>query len=155
MRILKFVGAFLGTLFIILLLTFGFNTQAVFVLFKNSDDLQEGQEWVIRTTSLKTLTEYIGLHPKRVALVSRSAVNPDTTIRYSADVPHTMGTLSNFFLIATYARLVEEDLINPDELIPLAKVNRFQLPYIDHSHHETVKAVLAEQDLITPENKVP
>ncbi|HEX6982395.1 MAG TPA: hypothetical protein VF181_06515 [Balneolaceae bacterium] len=155
MRILKFVGAFLGTLLLILLLTFGFNTKALFVLFENSDDLQEGQEWVARTTSLKTLTDYIGLHPERVAVVSRSAVNPDTSIRYSADVPHTMGTLSNFFLITTYARLVEENLINPNELIPLSETGRFQLPYIDHSHHETVKAVLADQGVLTPQNKVP
>lgn len=155
MRILKFIGAFLGTFLLIFLLTFGFNMQALFTLFENSDDLQEGQKWVSKTTSLKKLTEYIGKQPERVAVVSRSAINSDTTIHFSADVPHAMGTLSNFFLITTFARLVETDSINPNELISLSKVDQYQLPFIDASHHETAKSVMADQEIITPENKVP
>lgn len=149
LRILKFLGAFLGAFLLIFLLTFGFNLQALFTLFDNSDDLQEGQQWVAKTTSLKSLTEYIGLHPERVAVVSRSAVNADTSIRYSAEVPHTMGTLSNFFLLATYARLVEAGSINPDELIALSEIAYYQLPYIDDSHHENAVEALENQDAIT------
>lgn len=154
MRILKFIGVTVGTLLVVFLIVFGFNLNALFTLFENSDDLQEGQEWVSRTTSLKGLTEYIGKHPRRTAVVSRSAANPDTTISYRAEQPHTMGTLSNFFLITTYARLVENGTLNPDELIPLEDTDVYQLPYIDASNHGDAKKALDNRDAVTPDNEV-
>lgn len=154
MRILKFVGAFLGTLLLIFLIVFGFNLDALYTLYENSEDLQEGQEWVSKTSSLKGLTEYIAANPERSSVVSRSAINPDTTIRFSENVPRTMGTLSNFFLIATYARLVENSDLDPDELVSLDKIDHYQLPYIDASHHEDTKSVLENQGLITDKNQV-
>lgn len=155
MRILKFVGAFLGTLVLIFFLVFGFNLDALYTLYENSGDLQEGQEWVSKASSLKGLTEYIGRQPDHAAVVSRSAINPDTTIAYGADEPHTMGTLSNFFLITTYGRLVENGQIDPEELVPLDQVDRHQLPYIDASHHEDAKSALDNQGAITKDGKVP
>lgn len=155
MRILKFIGAFLGTLLIILLLSFGYNFDAVVTLFQNSGDLQEGQEWVPKTSSLKGLTEYIGSNPEHVSLVSRSTENPDTTISYGAEKPRTMGTLSNFFLITTYARMVESGAINPDSLVSLDPIDRYQLPYIDASNHDDAVSVLSDQGYITDDNRAP
>jgi hypothetical protein len=66
-----------------------------------------------------------------------------------------MGTLSNFFLITTYARLVENGEIDPNELISLDAVDRYQLPYIDASNHENAKAVLADEGAITEDNEAP
>ena len=146
MRILKFIGAFLGTLAVIFILVFGFNLQALFTLFENSEDLQEGQQWVSKTTSLKGLTEYIGQNPQHVSVMSRSVPNPDTTIAYREEVPRTMGTLSNLFVITTYARLVEEGQLDPGERIPLDEIDRHQLPYIDASNHEDAKNSLRKQE---------
>lgn len=154
MRILKFIGAAVGSLLLVFLIVFGFNLNALFTLFENSDDLQEGQEWVSRTTSLKGLTEYIGEHPRNTAVVSRSATNPDTVISYGADQPHTMGTLSNFFLITTYARLVENDSLDPGERIPLKEVDAYQLPYIDATNHEDAKAALEDEGAVTSDSEV-
>lgn len=155
MRILKFIGVFLGTLLLVFLIVFGFNLEALYTLYENSEDLQEGQEWVSNATSLKGLTEYIGQHPEHVAVVSRSVTNPDTTIAYGSNKPHTMGTLSNFFLITTYARLVESGEIDPEEPIPLDKVDQYQLPYIDASNHDDAKTALNNREVITSDNTVP
>jgi len=155
MRILKFVGAFIGTLVLVFFLAFGFNLDALYTLYENSGDLQEGQQWVSKTTSLKGLTEYIGEQPAHVSVVSRSVTNPDTIIAYGADKPRTMGTLSNFFLITTFARQVENDQINPKELVSLDEVDRYQLPYIDASHHQDAKSALNNRGVINEENKIP
>ena len=155
MRILKFVGAFVGTLVLIFFIVFGFNLDALYTLYENSEDLQEGQQWVSKTTSLKGLTEYIGEQPAHVSVVSRSITNPDTIIAYGPDRPRTMGTLSNFFLITTYARLVENGNINPDKNIPLEEIDHYQLPYIDASHHQDAKSALNNQGTVTSENEVP
>lgn len=153
MRILKFIGVTVGTLLLVFLMVFGFNLDAVFTLFENSDDLQEGQEWVSKTTSLKGLTEYIGEHPRNAAVVSRSAANPDTIISYRAEQPHTMGTLSNFFLITTYARLVENGSLHPGDLVPLEDTDAYQLPYIDATNHEDAKSALSEKGAVTSDKE--
>jgi hypothetical protein len=155
MRILKFIGVFLGTLVLIFLIVFGFNLDALQTLYNNSGDLQEGQKWVSKSTSLKGLTQYIGSNPRHATIVSYSVTNPDTAITYQADKSRTMGTLSNFFLITTYARLVEKGQMNPDELIPLDETDRYQLPYIDESHHDDTKSVLENRGALTDDGKVP
>jgi hypothetical protein len=136
MRILKFAGAFLGTLLVIFLIVFGFNLNAVFTLFENQKGIQEGQEWVQNTSSLKGLTEYIGAQPQRVSVASVDIDNPDSTILYNPRTPRTMGRLSNIFLIIEYARQVEDGTLDPGEQIPLSKIDRYQLPYMDASAHD-------------------
>src|SRR5699024_4882190 len=155
MRILKFLCTFIGALVLVFFIVFGFNLDALVTLTENSDDLQEGQQWVPLSSSLKGLTEYIGANPQHVSLVSQSAINPDTTIRYGADKPRTMGTLSNFFLITTYARLVENDDLNPDELIPIDETDRYQLPYIDFSNHEDAKSAMRSSNSLTGKDQIP
>ena len=155
MRILKFIGVTVGVLLLVFLVVFGFNLDALETLWKNSDDLQEGQEWVSKTTSLKGLTEYIGKNPEHVSLVSRSATNPDTTISYLPNEKRTLGTLSNFFLIATYARLAETGSVNPDERIPLTDTDTYQLPYIDASNHEDAKTSLRSSGVVDQDDTAP
>lgn len=154
MRILKFIGVTVGTLLLVFFIVFGFNLDALFTVFENSDDLQEGQEWVPKTQSLKGLTEYIGAHPNNTAVVSQSAINPDTMISYGGEQPHTMGILSNFFLITTYARLVEDGGLNPDERVPLEDTDAYQIPYIDASNHKDAKKALKNDGSITSNNEV-
>ncbi len=154
MRILKFLGVFFGTLLLVFFIAFGFNLDALYTLYENSGDLQEGSEWVSKTTSLKGLTEYIGENPNHAAVVSRSVTNPDTVIAYGKNKRHTLGTLSNFFVITTYARLVENGDLDPQELVSLDEVDRYQLPYIDASNHEDAKSDLDSQGAITAKNQV-
>ncbi len=155
MRILKFIGAAIGSLVLVFFLVFGFNLDALSTLFKNSGDLQEGQEWVSKTTSLKDLTEYIAAHPRNVSVVSQSTINPDTTINFRGNEQHTMGTLSNFFLITTYARLVEADSLNPKELIPIKNTDVYQVPFIDASNHDDAVNFLENKGAITSDNEGP
>lgn len=145
LRILKFIGAFLGTLLVVLLIVFGFNLSALTTLVENSGDLQEGSEWVSEATSLKGLTEYMGAHPGRVSLVSAGIDEPDSTIRYGSHAPRTMGTLSNVLLLAEYVRRVEEGGLDPEETVSLEEVDRFQLPYVDASHHRSAVRALRER----------
>jgi len=155
MRILKFIGAFLVTLIIVFFLSFGYNLHALRTLFKNSKDLKEGQEWVSKTSSLKGLTEYIGQHPNRVSVVSRSLTNSDTTINFSPDKAHTLGALSNFFLLATYARQVEDGTLNPNEMVSLKEIDHYQLPYIGSSDHNDSKDWLDNHKAINSKNEAP
>jgi hypothetical protein len=148
MRILKFIGAFVAAFILIILIVFGFNFNALFTLYENQDGIKEGQQWVEKTYSLKGLTEYIGAQPQRVSVASIAIENPDSSIMYNPHTPRTMGRLANIFTLIEYARQVEAGTLNPDEDIPLDEVNRFQLPYIDQSDHESAMETLREQGKI-------
>lgn len=152
MRILKFIGAFLGMLLLVFFIVFGFNMNALYTLFENSEDVQEGYEWVEKTSSLKGLTEYISEQPERTSLTSISIENPDSSIQYNEQTPRTMGRVGNLFLLIEYARQVEEEGLDPDEQISLTEVSRFQLPYIDESGHGNTLSSLQEQDAISDSN---
>lgn len=154
MRILKFIGAFLGTLLVVFLIVFGFNLDALVTLYENSGDLQEGQQWVPKTQSLKGLTEYIGENSERVSLTSIVITDPDSVLNFREEKPRTMGVTGNFFLIATYARLAEEGSVDPEEQIFLHDINRYQLPYIDQSNHSDALAGLENNGSISDENTV-
>ncbi len=153
MRALKFLGFFLGTLIIIFLATFGFKWNALTTLFQNRDAIQEGQQWVSKTGSLKGLTEYIGAQPKRVSLVSIAVGNPDSSLFYNAHTPRTMGRISNLFLLIEYVHQVQAGELNPNEQIPIEQVSRYQLPHIDQSNHKGMIEWLREQQKIR-DNKI-
>src|SRR5699024_8562634 len=59
------------------------------------------------------------------------------------------------FLITTYARLVENDDLNPDELIPIDETDRYQLPYIDFSNHEDAKSAMRSSNSLTGKDQIP
>lgn len=154
LRILKFIGVFLGTLLLVFLIVFGFNMDALVTLYENSEDMQEGQEWVAKTQSLKGLTEYIAEQPEHVSVASLALANPDSSILYNEHSPRTMGALSNIFLVIEYARQVENGTLNSGEPIPLAEVDRYQLPYMDASNHTNAINRLEDQDKVSDENMV-
>lgn len=149
MRVLKFAGAFLLTLIVVLLFTFGYNLDALFTLFENQEGIKEGQEWVEKTYSLKGLTEYIGEQPQHVSVASIAINNPDSSIQYNTHTPRTMGRLANIFFITEYARQVEDGTINPDEQISFSDLSQYQLPYMDESDHDDALNFLQEQSTST------
>lgn len=155
LRILKFVGAFLGTFIVIFFIVFGFNMDALMTLMENSEDIQEGSEWVEKTYSLKGLTEYIGEQPRHVSIVSLAIENPDSSIRYNDDTPRTMGRLSNVILLAEYVRQVEKGAIDPNKQIKLNEVSKLQLPFVDASNHEDALQALRNQGKVSEQNTVP
>lgn len=144
MRALKFAGAFLGALIVIFLIIFGTNLNALLILFENHGALKEGQEWVEKTHSLKGLTEYIAAQPEHVSVVSLASDNPDSSISYNGHTPRTMGRLANLFVLAEYVRQTEEGQLDPDEAVPYAHINRYQLPYMDATDHQDALARLRE-----------
>lgn len=154
MRILKFIGAFLATFLLIFLIAFGFNLDALYTLWNNQADIQEGQEWVQKTSSLKGLTEYVAAQPERVSIASVAISNPDSSIMYNQHTPRTMGRLSVIFTVIEYARQIEAGDLNPNDQVPLEEVNQFQLPYMDESDHEDAIATLHDQDKISDDDSV-
>lgn len=152
LRILKFIGAFLGTFLVIFFIVFGFNMQALFTLFENSEEIQEGQEWVAKTQSLKGLTEYIAAQPERVSVASLALNNPDSSILYNEHAPRSMGRLSNIFLLIEYARQVESGMLDPREEVALSSVGRHQLPYMDASSHDNAVATMRDRGRVSEQN---
>jgi len=154
LRILKFIGAFLAAFLLIFFIVFGFNMNALFTLLENSEDIQEGQEWVAKTQSLKGLTEYIGQQPERVSVASIAIENPDSSILYNEHTPRTMGILSNIFTVIEYARQVEAGELDPNEQVSLSEVAHYQLPYMDASNHSTAVEQLEDREMISDQNSV-
>lgn len=154
LRILKFIAAFITVLLLVFLIVFGFNSDALVTLLQNSEDLQEGQEWVEQTYSLKGLTEYIGANPERVSVVSIATDRPDSSILYRPMAPHTMGTVGNVILLAEFVSRSEAGELDPERLVPLEEVSRYQLPYRNESNHQVTVDLLREEGAITDQGEV-
>ena len=123
------------------------NFSAFKTLYANNDGMRDGYEYIESTYSLKALTEFLGDHPGYISVVSFNVNNPDSGIFYQPDVPRTMGTLSNFFLILEYQRQVAEGLLDPSEQITdFSKIERFSLPEISEESHNKSVAVLGVED---------
>lgn len=121
----------------------GLNYSAFKSLFANSEGMAEGSEYVSNTFSLKGLTTFIGEHPEYVSIVSFNVSDPDSGIFYGADIPRTMGTLGNLFLLVEYERQVATGTLNPDETIDLTELNNYALPEINQNDHEGTMEFLA------------
>ena len=154
MRILKFLGAFLAILIIIFFIVFGFQLDTIYLLFENRDGMQEGKEWIAKTSSLKNLTEYIGAQPEHVSIASLAVDKPDSSILYNEHTPRTMGRLSNIFLVIEYVRQIEEDNLDPDKPVPLSEVKLYQLPYIQASNHDDAISTLSNQGRVSDDGMV-
>lgn len=109
--------------------------------------MRDGYEYIESTYSLKALTEFIGEHPEYMSVVSFNVNDPDSGIYYNADVPRTMGTLSNFFLILEYERQVESGELNPDAVLSdISEIERFVLPDISGESHRKSFELLGVKD---------
>ncbi|WP_157464814.1 serine hydrolase [Balneola vulgaris] len=123
------------------------NFNAFKTLFKNTDGMQEGYEYVESTYSLKGLTEFIGEHPEFMSIVSFNVEDPDSGIYYGADIPRTQGTIANFFLLTEYARQVQEGIIDPATPVNLDDINRYALPQIsENAHNSGIELLEAIED---------
>lgn len=153
-RALTFLAVFLGASLVIFFLTFGFKWDALITSLNNHKAIQEGQEWVAETGSLKGITKYIGAQPKRVSLVSIAVGHPDSSLFYNAHTPRTMGRLQNIFLLIEYVRQVQAGTLDPNEPIPLQKIDRYQLPNLDQSNHQGMVEWLKNTGKIAANNTV-
>ncbi len=124
------------------------NYSAFKTLYANNDGMRDGYEYVESTYSLKALTEFLGDYPEYFSVVSFNINDPDSGIFYQPDIPRTLGTLSNFFLILEYERQVESGIINSEEVITdFNKIERFSLPDIsEESHKKSVEMLGIEDD---------
>ena len=140
MRILKFVAAFLVTAILIVGFVVGWNWKAFNIFFENRKALMEGSEWVTKANSLKGLSEYMGENPAHASVASNVISAADSVIYYREETPRVMGTTSNLFLLIAYAHHIEEGRINPNQMIPLDQITRYQLPDVEESVHEELLA---------------
>lgn len=109
--------------------------------------MRDGYEYIESTYSLKALAEFIGDHPEYMSVVSFNVNDPDSGIYYNADMPRTMGTLANFFLILEYERQVETRELNPNELLTdINEIERFVLPEISGESHRKSFEILGVKD---------
>lgn len=136
MRALKFLLVFIVVAGAIFALVIGTNYSAFKTLFENNDGMRDGYEYIESTYSLKSLTEFLGDHPKYMSVVSFNINDPDSGIYYMPDTPRALGTLSNFFLILEYERQVNTGLIDPNEEISgWDDIERFSLPEVSEESH--------------------
>lgn len=146
-RALKFFLVFAAAASFIFAIVIGFNYSAFKTLFANNDGMRDGYEFIESTYSLKALAEFIGDHPEYMSVVSFNVNNPDSGIFYNADVPRTMGTLSNFFLILEYERQVQTRDLNPNEILSsIDEIERFSLPEISEESHRKSFELLGVDD---------
>lgn len=122
------------------------NYSAFRTLYDNNDGMREGYEYIESTYSLKALTEFLGDHPEFISIVSFNVDNPDSGIYYQAEVPRTMGTLTNFFLLLEYERQVEEGILDPNEVVgDLSEIDRYLLPDVSEEAHKKSLALLEKE----------
>tara|TARA_R110000868_G_scaffold37111_14_gene131625 strand:+ start:35821 stop:36975 length:1155 start_codon:yes stop_codon:yes gene_type:complete len=146
-RALKFFLVFLAAASFIFAIVIGFNYSAFKTLFANNDGMRDGYEYIESTYSLKALAEFIGDHPEYMSVVSFNVNDPDSGIYYNADVPRTMGTLANVFLILEYERQVESGELNPNEILEdIDEIERFSLPEISEESHRKSYELLGVEE---------
>lgn len=145
MRLLKFAAAFIIPACLIFLIAFGLNWKSTRLFFENRESMAEGSEWVDKTYSLSGLTQYVEQHPDRVSVYSVVMGAPDSTLSYGADVPRTMGTTANLFLLLGAAMELNAGNWSADEMLDWEELSRYQLPDISESSHTQSKQVAEER----------
>lgn len=139
---LVFVGVIAG----IYLLVIGPNYSAWQTLRENQGGMAEGVEFVENTYSLKGLTNFIARHPEYVSITSYNMDHPDSGIYFQSNVPRSLGTTANLFLLIEYERQVEEGILDPSEIISRSEIEKFTLPDISQNSHESfLDAIGAKQ----------
>lgn len=144
-RLITFASIFLGTALLIFLLVFGLNREAMELVFDNREAISEGSEWVEKTYSMAGLADYISSHPDLVSVYSIEPGNPEATIAWAETTPRPMGMLSSYLLMTAFASEMESGAINPEEMISLDDVQRFQLPRIGDRELEQAIRLAKEQ----------
>jgi len=137
MRLFKFLAVFAIVLGLVYIVVIGLNMNVFKSVFTNQDALADGSEWVEKTFSLAGLVDFIQVHPDLVSVTlsdTSSASNPDSSsITFEAEQPRVMAGTGHLILLATYARLVQDGLLNPDQIITKDQINRFVVPGFEPS----------------------
>lgn len=159
LRLIKFFGVFLLTAIIIFGFVIGWNWKTFSVFLDNREALLEGNEWIIKTSSLKGLSEYIGENPEYSSVASVTLNRPDLVIFYQEKRERTQGTTANFFILLAYATEINRGNISADELINWDQIDQYQLPGVDESVHLATYRTAVERgwindQLITIENSL-
>ncbi|MGM0459729.1 MAG: serine hydrolase [Bacteroidota bacterium] len=153
-RVLKFIGAFLGTAAIVFSAILFINWNAFTTFFDNRDAMAEGSEWVEQTYSLRGLTHYIGQNPDRVSVASLVAEHPDSSINYMEQVRRPMGTTANFFIMLAAADLIESGKLSPDQTISWEEVTQHQIPGVNRSEHEQSYSAAQNRDWLNNRDEI-
>lgn len=154
MRLLKFIGAFLGAALFIFIIVIAVNWDAYKTIFENQSGWSEGSEWVQKTYSLKGLTQYVGANPAKVSVVSYKISQPDSGIYYGADKPRVMGATGNLLLAIEYARQTDAGMLNRREEIPVSEIEKYQLPSVNEATHKDALDQLREESRISKQNTI-
>ncbi|MFN1835899.1 serine hydrolase [Balneola sp. MJW-20] len=152
-RALTFLAVFLAVTIAVYSMVIGFNFTAFETLFKNKDGMVEGSEYVPNTYSLKGLTEFIGDHPEFASITSYNVNDPDSGIFYQSDKLISLGATTNLFLMMEYERQVEAGMLDPEEEIALAEIEKFALPEISINSHQDLLSEF-ENELVPLDNIV-
>jgi len=155
MRLLRFFLIFLATAILVVGSIFWLNRDSFLTVFQNRASLMEGSEWVEKTYSLGGLVEFMAEQPQFAAIISitdetgregslqqdddtgSSGSNGPHAIRQRAGQMHPAGTLSNLFLVITYADLVAAGELDPATPVDPETVATFYLPETDRRHQRT------------------
>ncbi|MEX0681438.1 MAG: hypothetical protein WD097_08660 [Balneolales bacterium] len=148
MRLLRFLLIFLGVAILVTGSIFLINRDAFLTVFKNREALLEGSEWVEKTYSLGGLIEFMDEQPQHVSMASFTTSSSDPAIRFHSDQLSPAGTLSNLFLIITYANQVATGILDPEAPVHTGRVKTFYLPTKDRRYQQTFEQW--EQGFETP-----
>lgn len=144
MRLFKFLAVFAVVLGLVYIVVIGLNMNVFKSVFTNQDALADGSEWVEKTFSLSGLVDFIQVHPDLVSVTlsdTSHASNPDSSsITFESEQPRVMAGTGHLILLATYARLVQDGILNPNQIITKDQINRFVVPGFEPSkHRETIR----------------
>lgn len=148
LRLLKFFGVFLITAIVIFGFVIGWNWKTFTVFLDNREALMEGKEWIIKTSSLKGLSEYIGENPNHSSISSLNLNQNDTNILYQESIKRTQGTTANFFILLAFAIEIDRNNISPVELIVWDDVSRYQMKGVEESTHKDTYRTAKERGWI-------
>ena len=103
----------------------------------NYDTLNEGSEWVAELEEPEDLLDYIEAHPDKVALHAIRMNETDTEISWRADEMQPVASVYKILILAEVARQIENDTLDPDQMVPVDDVRSFYLPRTDGEAHQT------------------
>lgn len=135
LRLFKFFGVFLITTIIIFGFVIGWNWKTFTVFLDNREALLEGNEWIIKTSSLKGLSEYIGENPDHSSISSVTLNRADSHILYQEKTERTQGTTANFFILLAYAIEIDRGNVSPETKIEWEQIKLYQLSGVNESIH--------------------
>lgn len=144
MRLFKFLAVFAIVLGLVYIVVIGLNMNVFKSVFTNQEALADGSEWVEKTYSLAGLVDFVQAHPDLVSVTlsdTSSASSPDSTsITFEAEQPRVMAGTGHLILLATYARMVQNGDLDPEQEVTKDQINRFVVPGFEPSkHRETIR----------------